>query len=108
MVLNVFPADTRDKDTRTVVRNHEIYVEEIGNVHRQCEESTVASEMRSILALPRTALCSLDLTLTTLLVISCVVPHRWGYVCEEIDDFPDYIPDMGCDGESKAGATPGT
>lgn len=36
-----------------------------------------------------------------------IVPQPgWGYVCEEVDDFPDYIPDMGCDGESKSGATP--
>lgn len=33
--------------------------------------------------------------------------RRWGYVTEEYDDFPDYIPNMGAFGESKPGNTPG-
>ena len=32
---------------------------------------------------------------------------RWGYVCEEINDYPEYIPNMGVEGESKPGSTPG-
>lgn len=34
--------------------------------------------------------------------------RRWGYVCEEVDDQPDYVPNMNCPGEYKQGALKGT
>ncbi|CAM9732559.1 unnamed protein product [Ascophyllum nodosum] len=39
--------------------------------------------------------------------LSMIVPKPgWGYVCEEINDYPEYIPNMGVEGESKPGSTP--
>eukprot|EP00903_Cladosiphon_okamuranus_P009150 g8743.t1 len=35
-----------------------------------------------------------------------IPPAEWGYVVEEYDDFPDYVPNMGAFGESKPGDTP--